>query len=43
VDKKGNLENGVRVQVDEFNLIVIKESMEEITGREAKSALKEGR
>jgi hypothetical protein len=43
VDKNSNLENGVRVQMDEFNLVVIKESMEEITGREAKSALKEER
>jgi hypothetical protein len=32
VDKNGNLENGVRVQMDEFNLIVIKESAEEIQG-----------
>jgi hypothetical protein len=29
--------------MDEFNLVVIKESAEEIVGREAKSALEEGR
>jgi hypothetical protein len=29
--------------MDEFNLVVIKESLEEGTGREAKSALEEGR
>jgi hypothetical protein len=43
VDKNGNLENGGRVQMDEFNLVVIKESAEEIVDREAKSALEEGR
>jgi hypothetical protein len=37
------MENGVRVQMDEFNLVVIKESTEDIIGREAKSALEEGR
>jgi hypothetical protein len=43
VDKNSNLENGVKVQMDEFNLVMIKDSMEEIIGREAKSALEEGR
>jgi hypothetical protein len=43
VDKNNNLENGVRVQMDEFNLVMIKESAEEIASREAKSALEEGR
>jgi hypothetical protein len=43
VEKNGNLENGVRVQMHEFNLVVIKKSVKEITGREAKSALEEGR
>jgi hypothetical protein len=43
VDKNRNLENGVTLQVDEFNLIVIKESTMEIVGREAKSELNEGR
>jgi hypothetical protein len=37
------MENGVRVQMDEFNLVVIKESTEDIIGREAKSVLEEGR
>jgi hypothetical protein len=43
VDNISNLENGVRVQMDEFNLVVIKESAEEIIGREAKSPLEERR
>jgi hypothetical protein len=43
VNKNSNLENRVRVQMDEFNLVVIKESTEEIAGREAKSTLLEGR
>jgi hypothetical protein len=43
VDKNSNLENGVRVQMDEFNLVVIKESVEELVGREAKFVLEEGR
>jgi hypothetical protein len=43
VDKNNNLENGSRVQIEEFNLVEIKESAEEITGREAKSVLEEGR
>jgi hypothetical protein len=29
--------------MNEFNLVVIKQSTEEVTGREAKSALEEGR
>jgi hypothetical protein len=41
--QNSNMENGVRVQMDEFSLVVIKESAEEIAGREAKSALEEGR
>jgi hypothetical protein len=43
VDKNSNLENGVRVQMEEFNLLVIKESIEEVTGREARSTLEKGR
>jgi hypothetical protein len=39
VDKNSNLKNGVRVQMDEFNLVVIKESTKEIAGRKAKSTL----
>jgi hypothetical protein len=43
VDKNSNLENGVIVQMDEFNLVLIKESAEEIVGWVAKSTLEEGR
>jgi hypothetical protein len=43
VDKNDNLENGIRVQMNEFNLVLIKESTENVVGREAKSALEEGR
>jgi hypothetical protein len=43
VDKEGNLENGVRIQMNEFNLVVTKESAEKVTGRKAKSTLEERR
>jgi hypothetical protein len=43
VDKNNNLEIGVRVQMDEFNLVVIKEFTEEIVGREVKSTFEKGR
>jgi hypothetical protein len=43
VDKNSNLENGVRVHMDNFNLVVIKESAEKIAGMEAKSVFKERR
>jgi hypothetical protein len=43
VDKNSNLKNGVRVQMDEFNLVMIKESTKEIAGRKAKSTLEKGR
>jgi hypothetical protein len=43
VDKNSNLKNGVRVQMDEFNLVAIKESTKEIAGRKAKSTLEKGR
>jgi hypothetical protein len=43
VDKNGNLENGIRIEMDNFDSVVIKESAEEVTGREAKSMLEEGR
>jgi hypothetical protein len=32
VDENGNLENGIRVEMDYFDLIMIKESAEEIVG-----------
>jgi Fe2+ or Zn2+ uptake regulation protein len=40
MDEDNNLKNGIRVEMDQFNLIVFKESTEEIAGREAKSVLK---
>jgi hypothetical protein len=43
VFKNSNLENGVTVQMNEFNLVVIKESAQKVIGREAKSVLEEGR
>jgi hypothetical protein len=30
VDKNSNLENGVRFQMDEFNLVVIKDTVEKV-------------
>jgi hypothetical protein len=36
------LKNGIRVEMDLFNLIVVKEYAEEIACREAESALEEG-
>jgi hypothetical protein len=41
MDKNGNLKNGIKIEVDKFDLVVIKEFTEEVTGREAKSALEE--
>jgi hypothetical protein len=43
MDKNDDLGNGVWVEMDEFDSVVIKESAEEVTSREAKSALEEGR
>jgi hypothetical protein len=43
MDKNDNLKNGIRIEVEQFVLVVIKESMEEVAGREAKSALEDGR
>jgi hypothetical protein len=43
MDEDGDLENGIRVEMDYFDLIVVKGPTEEITGREAESALKKGR
>jgi hypothetical protein len=43
MDKDGDLQNGVRVQMDKFYLIVVKKSSEEVTGRESKPALEERR
>jgi hypothetical protein len=41
MDEDDNLKNGIGIEMDLFNFIVIKESAEEITGRKAKFALKE--
>jgi hypothetical protein len=43
MDKNDNLKNGNRIEMDQFDLVVIKESTEEVVDREAKSALEEGR
>jgi hypothetical protein len=43
MDKEGNLENGVRVQMDKLYLIVFEKSVEEIARREAETALEERR
>jgi hypothetical protein len=42
MDKNSNMKNRIGVEVDQFDLVVIKESAEEVAGREAKSALEEG-
>jgi hypothetical protein len=42
MDENNNLKNGVRVKVDNLNLIVIKESTEEIADQETEPALEEG-
>jgi hypothetical protein len=41
VDINNDMENGVRVQKDNLDLIVIKESVEEVASRKAESALEE--
>jgi hypothetical protein len=43
MDKNSNMKNGVIIEVDQFDVVVIKESTEEVLGREAESTLKEGR
>jgi hypothetical protein len=37
-----NLENQIRVEVNQFNLVVVQETVKEFIGWKAKSALKEG-
>jgi hypothetical protein len=32
MDEDGDLKNGIGIEMDQFNLVVIKVSMEEITG-----------
>jgi hypothetical protein len=41
MDKDSDLKNGIMIEMEKFNFVVVKESAEEIAGREAKSALKE--
>jgi hypothetical protein len=43
VDKDSDLKNRIRVKMDEFDSIMIKESVEEVTSRRGESALKERR
>jgi hypothetical protein len=40
VDKDGDLKNGLRFEMDKLNMVVMKEVVEEIAGREFKSSLK---
>jgi hypothetical protein len=42
MDGDGDLKNGAWIKMDQFNLVVFKESVKEITGWEAKSTLKGG-
>jgi hypothetical protein len=42
VNKYGDLKDGVRIEVDKFNLVVVKEVEEEIARRESESALEKG-
>jgi hypothetical protein len=42
VDKDNNLEDGIGIEMDKLNLIVMKEDTEKITGKEAKSSLEKG-
>jgi hypothetical protein len=41
MDEDVDLKNGIVIQMGKFDFIVVKESTEEITGREAESLLKE--
>jgi hypothetical protein len=43
IDQDDDLENGVRVEMDQLNLVVMQKTAEEFTGRETKSALEKGR
>jgi hypothetical protein len=42
MDEDGDLKNGIGIEMVQFDLVVIKESTEEITSWEAESAFKEG-
>jgi hypothetical protein len=41
MDKDGDLENGVRVQMDKLYLIVVEKSTQEIASRESKPTVEE--
>jgi hypothetical protein len=41
MEKDGDMENGVRVQMDKLYLIVVEKSMEKIASRESKPMLEE--
>jgi hypothetical protein len=41
MDEDVDFKNGIVIQMDKFNFIVVKESAKEITGQEAESLLKE--
>ena len=40
IDEGGNLKNGIRIQVDQFNSIMVKQSPKERTSRQTKSSIK---
>jgi hypothetical protein len=42
MDKNGDLKNGVRVKMNQFNLVVIQKAAEQIIDWESKSTLEEG-
>jgi hypothetical protein len=42
VDKDSNLENGIRVEMDKFDSVMIEESAEKVSSRKAESVLEEG-
>jgi hypothetical protein len=41
MDRNGNLKNGIGIQMNEFDLEMVKEAAEEITAREAESMMEE--
>jgi hypothetical protein len=42
MDENGNLKNGVRVDLNQFDLVVVQESVEEIIDRKTEPTLEEG-
>jgi hypothetical protein len=43
MNKDGYLEDGIRVPMDELNLVVVKESVQEIIGKKPKSTMEGGK